>query len=72
MGIQTRSELGRTPEDDPRAMTLLDTNVVIDARDKRSPFHERAEQLIAESLVNDGHRNQRSDFGGTLCGTAVS
>ena len=35
-------------------MTLLDTNVVIDARDKLSPFQRRAERLIAEALLADG------------------
>jgi predicted nucleic acid-binding protein len=33
---------------------LLDTNVLIDARYKRSPFHAWAEQVIAEGLAAQG------------------
>lgn len=35
-------------------MTLLDTNVIIDARDRRSPFQGRAEELIANALLAGG------------------
>lgn len=35
-------------------MTLLDTNVIIDARDRRSPFQGRAEELIANALSAGG------------------
>jgi predicted nucleic acid-binding protein len=30
---------------------LLDSNVIIDARDRRSPFHRWAEEVIADALV---------------------
>jgi predicted nucleic acid-binding protein len=33
---------------------LVDTNVIIDARDRGSTFHQWAEDLIAEALSTDG------------------
>ena len=35
-------------------MILLDTNVVIDAREPRSPFHAGAEELIAAAIAGEG------------------
>jgi predicted nucleic acid-binding protein len=33
---------------------LLDSNVIIDARDRRSPFRDWAEEVIAEGLSTEG------------------
>ncbi len=35
-------------------MTLLDTNVLIYASDKRSPFNQWAREIIADCVANDG------------------
>ena len=35
-------------------MILLDSNVIIDARDRRSPFRDWAEEVIAEGLSTEG------------------
>lgn len=35
-------------------MTLIDTNLIIDAREAKSPFHDFAEELIAEALAGAG------------------
>ncbi len=35
-------------------MILIDTNVIIDARDSASPFHGWAEELLAEALSSEG------------------
>jgi len=35
-------------------VTLLDTNIIIDARAPDSPFHQGDEELIAHALAHDG------------------
>lgn len=35
-------------------MILVDTNVLVDARDKASPFRQWAEELIADGLSGEG------------------
>lgn len=35
-------------------MILIDTNVIIDARDPASPFHDWAEELLADALSGEG------------------
>lgn len=55
MAEQTRNELGEIAVDDAGAMMiLLDTNVVIDAQDARSPFHKWARDQIATEVSSGG------------------
>lgn len=35
-------------------MILVDTNVIIDVRDRQSPFHKWAEETLADALSTEG------------------
>jgi predicted nucleic acid-binding protein len=46
--------MGGTSQDDEGAVTLLDTNVVIDAQNEGSSFFERSRKLIGEAVATTG------------------
>lgn len=54
MEVPARAELGGTSPADSGAVILIDTNVIIDARDSASPFHRWAEELLADALSGEG------------------
>jgi hypothetical protein len=47
-------EMGRPSGHDSGAMTLLDTNVVIDAQNRDSSFYRWSNDVIVEALAGDG------------------
>ena len=49
-----RSDLGRIAGDDTRAMILIDTNVVIDARDALQAHHAWATKVIEDAVAGEG------------------
>lgn len=46
--------MGRASQDDARAVTLIDTNILIDAHDAQSPFRSASSSLIAGAVAIDG------------------
>jgi predicted nucleic acid-binding protein len=52
--VQTRNELGAASDIYARTMILVDTNVLIDAREQGSPYRQWAEEVIATGLSTDG------------------
>lgn len=46
--------MGDAPSDDARNMILLDTNVVIDAQNKTSPFFEWSSEVVSEAVRTVG------------------
>lgn len=53
-GTHTEDQLGRTSQPHPRAMILLDTNVLIYGFDPSSPLHSWARSIIRSSLLGEG------------------
>ena len=54
MEIQARNELGKAPRTNARAVILIDTNVIIDARDPASRFRTWAQNVLAHALSTEG------------------
>jgi len=46
--------MGKASQDDPGAVILLDTNVVVDAQNHASPFFTRSRDLILEAVATTG------------------
>src|SRR5437016_3326079 len=54
MEISSGSEMGRAAKADARRMILLDTNIVVDAQNRSSPFYKSSQQIIRDALSGDG------------------
>jgi predicted nucleic acid-binding protein len=52
--IQACNELGEAPSAYARAVILIDTNVIIDARDRVSRFRPWAQNILAHALSTEG------------------
>jgi predicted nucleic acid-binding protein len=46
--------MGRPSQDDARTVILLDTNVIIDAQNRASPFFKGSKKLILEAVATQG------------------